>query len=478
MTFKPFYYLSLWLLSLTSFAQTDFRKITPKPPLGWNSYDSYHAAIIESQFKACVDVLATKLKPYGYDYATIDFCWYYPGPAGWTPEQWATFPLRQKRNKTGKLFPQVAMDSYGRLLPAENRFPSAKEGKGFKAIGDYTHSKGMKFAIHIMRGIPRQAVDENTPILGTKYHAKDIANPRDTCRWNNHMYGVDGSKPGAQEYYNSLFKLYAEWGVDFVKVDDISAPMYHAEEISMIRKAIDQCGRPMVLSLSCGETPLGNAAHVESTANMYRISKDFWDRWKDVAHMFDLLYAWQPLIGNNTWPDADMIPIGNLCIKGYPHEVGSPPPAGKEEHRSFLTPDEQKTLFTLWCMARSPLIWGGDPLSSSDEDFALLTNRDLLDINQNSTNNHQASHPTGGGLDLQDRIWVAESKDGKTKYLAFFNLSDQPKQMNFSFYWEYWRGNYQMTDLWTKADMGTVADQVQATVPPHGTVVYQLRSVK
>lgn len=453
-----------------------------KPPMGWNSYDAYHGSITESQFLQSIDVVKTKLLPLGYEYVTIDFCWFNPGPVGWDPvNQWKTIGLQQEKLPDGSFSPMLTMDNYGRLLPAENRFPSAKNGYGFKAIGDEVHRKGMKFGIHIMRGIPRQAVAMNTPILGTKYFAKDIAETFDTCKWNNNMYGVDASKPGAQEYYNSLFKLYASWGVDFVKVDDISSPTYHASEVKLIRNAIDASGRKMLLSLSCGESFMSYAHHMEANANLYRVSIDFWDEWKDVLHMFDIMYMWQPFIGDGTWPDADMIPIGKLCLTGFPIRQQpanyDPNTYSKREHFSFLTREEQKTLMSLWCMVRSPLIWGGDPLQSTGEDFEMISQKELLYINQNSSNNHQVDNFTYSGMAKNNRIWIADETGTNNKYVALFNIDDMEQDIRFELEWEEIRGKFQVRDIWKKMDEEVITKDLIRKVPPHGAVVLKLTAL-
>lgn len=129
------------------------------------------------------------------------------------------------------------------------------------------------------------------------------------------MYGVDPAKPGAQEYYNSLFQLYAEWEVDYVKVDDIAAPTYHGGEIELIRKAITNCSREMVLSLSPGPTSVAMGDHVAKYANMWRMTNDFWDRWEDLQAMFGYAHAWSRYIGPGHWPDADMLPLGRIGIR-------------------------------------------------------------------------------------------------------------------------------------------------------------------
>ena len=232
--------------------QLQHHKYALTPPMGWNSWDCYGASVREDEVRGNAEYMAKHLKPYGWEYVVVDIQWYEPGAV----------------SSRYRPFVPLEMDEYSRLIPAANRFPSAAGGKGFKPIADYVHSLGLKFGIHIMRGIPRQAVHANTKIKGTNARARDIAHTNSICPWNTDMYGVDPNKEGAQEYYNSLFELYAEWGVDYVKVDDIAASrLYgiHAEEIAMIRRAIDHCGRPMVLSLSPGPAPLEYADHSSAT---------------------------------------------------------------------------------------------------------------------------------------------------------------------------------------------------------------------
>ncbi|MEZ4905375.1 MAG: glycoside hydrolase family 27 protein [Spirosomataceae bacterium] len=322
----------------------------------------------------------------------------------------------------------------------------------------------MKFGIHIMRGIPRQAYFENTPIKGTKYRAKDIAEPWDNCNWCNNMFGIDPTKPGAQAYYDSIFELYAQWGVDFIKADDTMFPPYHKGEIEMMHKAIEKCGRPMVLSLSCGEAPLSQAKHLIENANMWRISADFWDDWEDLKHSFDLLNAWSSHAHENHWPDADMIPIGHLSMNNRPHGP---------DRMSKFTLDEQYTLMTLWCIARSPLIWGGDPLTTPIETIqTFLQNQDVLNVNQLSTDNRQVV----SGKD--HRIWIAADSKTGDKYVAMFNTGDKQTDITFDFELEYWRDSYKVKNLWTKQEEGSMKNKLTATIPAHGAKLYRLTADK
>jgi alpha-galactosidase len=371
-------------------------KFAPAPPLGWNSWDCFGTTLTETQAKAQADAMARELLPRGYHYFTVDIQWYEPNSRGHSYVAGA--PL--------------AMDEYSRLVPAPNKFPSATNGAGFKPLADYVHAKGLKFGIHIMRGIPRQAVKQNTALLGTTLRAADIANIRSTCPWNPDMYGVDMSKPGAQDYYDSLFALYASWGVDFVKVDDISRAYDNVQraEIEAIRKAIDKTGRPIVLSLSPGDTPIERGEHVMNHANLWRISDDFWDRWPPLYEMFGRLEKWTKYRAEGAWPDADMLPFGIV-------EFTRP---------TRFTKDEQILCMTLWCIARSPLIFGGDMTKLDAFTRELLTNPEVLAVNQASAGNRQLSR-------REDLIvWTADVPGSEDKYVALFNAQDNSDPFDLS----------------------------------------------
>ncbi len=416
--------------------------LAPTPPMGWNSWDSYGTTVRENQVKANADFMADKLAQYGWKYITVDIQWYEPNAQGHDYKPGA----------------KLSMDEYGRLTPAANRFPSAANGAGFKSLADYVHRKGLKFGIHIMRGIPRQAVDANTPILGSSHRAAEIADREHICEWNPDMYGVDMSKPGAQDYYDSIAKLYASWGVDFIKADDMSRPYEQRRpEVVALSKAIRKAGRPMVLSLSPGPAPVKDAADLEQWAQMWRISDDFWDDWKLLRKQFDYTRDWAPNVGkNDTWPDADMLPMGALRVT----DANGP-------KSSKFTPDEQRTVMTLWSIFRSPLIFGGDLPTSDAASIALLTNPEVIAVDQHSTGNRQM-------LDRGDtRSWIADAP-GAAQYVAVFNLGEQPINARLS-----WAELGVKTtkpavrDLWQRKDLGKT-EQFSAVIAPHGAVFYRV----
>lgn len=420
----------------------------PKPPMGWNSWDNFGLDITEAEFKGQVDYAAANLRGSGYTYMVIDAGWYAPR-------------LSAKRDDPfyhGNLTRYATnVDSYGRWIPAANRFPSAADGS-FRALADYVHRKGLKFGLHIQRGIPWSAIERDLPIMGTHYHARDIANSADGCTWWDATLGVDMSKPGAQEYYDSCYKLYASWGVDFVKVDDMSNP-YHADEITAVRIAIERSGRPMVYSLSPGNTPISARYHARANADMWRISNDFWDTWPQLKRQFDLAGLWLRFQTEGHWPDLDMLPIGHVGMRDGD--------AGGSRH-SRLTSDELRTMMTLWCLFRSPLILGGDLTTLNDFEQRLINNADLIDIDQNSLQCRVLSS------DSDTIVYLSEQPAKHRTYLAIFNLADSGRQIGSS-----WEGTgmpvrMKAREVWSGADLGVRERGISAAIPAHGTALFVL----
>jgi len=337
-------------------------------------------------------------------------------------------------------------------VPAPNRFPSASGGAGFRAIGEKVHALGLKFGIHIMRGIPRRAVEQNLPVLGTQLHARDIADTTSICSWNPDMYGVDMTKPGAQAYYDSIFALYASWGVDFIKMDDMSRPYdAHAAEIEAAHAAIGKTGRPMMLSLSPGETPVVRGEHVSRYAQMWRISDDFWDEWPMLEAQFVRLENWTPHRRPGAWPDPDMLPLGRLAL-------------GARDSR--FTPDEQQTLMTLWAITRSPLIMGGDLRHLDAATLKLLTNRDVIAVDQASTDNRP--HFVMDGI----RVWTARGSGGES-VLAVFNITDKAKTVDLDLARLGLAGT-RARDLWTGQSVSASDGRLILPLPPHGSTLRAL----
>ncbi|MCW1924532.1 glycoside hydrolase family 27 protein [Luteolibacter arcticus] len=422
-------------------AETAFHAWAERPVMGWNSWDFYGTSINETKSKAQADYMAANLLAHGWDLITVDIQWYEPNATGFNYNANAT----------------LVMDEWGRLTPATNRFPSAAGGAGFKPLADYVHSKGLKFGIHMMRGIPRQAWQQDLPVKGTVYSAKDIADPNSTCAWNPDMYGVDMTKPGAQAYYDSIMELVASWEVDFVKIDDLSRP-YHLKEIEAIRKAIDKTGRPIVLSTSPGETPVDRGTHVMNHANQWRISDDFWDNWGALYDQFKRLHDWTPYRGPGHFPDADMLPLGKI-------QGGNNTALGRVTN---FTTNEQYTLMSLWAIARSPLIHGGDMTQMDPFTLSLLTNDEVLAVNQHSTHNRQLFR--NGDL----VAWVADRENSTDKYLAVFNTGSSAANVPVNLATLGFSGAAQVRSLWDQSDLGAYSGTFSPFMPSHGAALYRL----
>lgn len=424
----------------------DHKLIAPTPPLGWNSWDCYGAAVTEDEIRGNAAYMAQHLKDFGWSYITVDIQWYEP----------------YANSSQYRPFVPLVMDEYSRLLPAENRFPSAANGQGFKPLADYVHSLGLKFGIHIMRGIPRQAAHAATPILNSTATARDIAHTNSICPWNTDMYGVDASKEGAAAYYDSLFQLYASWGVDLVKVDDIAASrLYdtHQDEIAMISRAIERSGRPMVLSLSPGPAPVEYSEFFTEHANMWRLTDDFWDQWPLLLDMFDRCQAWQGVPQPGCWPDCDMLPLGHIGIRSVD--------GGGADRWTRFTRDEQLTMMSLWSIFRSPLIFGGELRDCDEWTLSLITNSDVLQMHTESYGAKEVLR-TGNLI-----VWTAEHKD-HSRYAAFFNIGEEMLADEIVLGQLGLEGFTTGTELWEKTSAELADGKLHMTIPPHGVRLYRL----
>jgi len=414
------------------------------PPMGWNSYDAWGTSVTEKEVLANARYMQEHLLAHGWKFIVIDARWY----DAVSPDDDRAF----NRERVGA---RLFADDYGRLIPATNRFPSAAAGKGFRPLADAIHAMGLKFGIHMMRGIPRQAVKAKTPVDGDNFTAADAANTNSICRWCPDMYGVRDNEAG-QAWYDSCARLWASWGIDFVKVDDLSNP-YGAHEIEMIRKALDQCGRPIVFSTSPGPTSPVHADHISRQANMWRISNDFWDRWSDLNRAFDLLGRWQGVGGPGHWPDADMIPIGHIGIRCTI--------AGRER-QTRLTRDEQVMLMSLWALAPSPLMLGNNLPDTDAWTLSLLTNDEVLAVNQDALGNRARRVAQTNGAE----IWVKELQDG-SKAVGLFNRSAVAANVGLNWSDAGSAGPQTLRDLWLHKNLGTFRAGYSTRVPAHGAVL-------
>ncbi len=420
----------------------NFKNWAQTPPMGWNSWDCFGTSVDEDILLKNAEFIAKNLKDCGWEYVVCDIQWYQP----------------TARGQFYKFFADLEMDEYSRLIPAVNRFPSSADGKGFKPIADKIHDMGLKFGLHIMRGIPRQAVHSNTPTITDGVTARDIAQSYSICKWNTDMYGIDRRKNGAQEYYNSIINLYASWGVDYIKCDDIAntefsplEPYSAKDEIEMLRKAIDNCGRKIVLSLSPGPAPIENAEHLCENANLWRMTGDFWDSWRQLRTMFKKCEEWQPYVSEGNWPDCDMLPLGRICL----HDDC----AGRYTRFTY---DEQVTMMTLWSIFRSPMMLGCNLPDCDEETLKLITNQAV--INMLKTLNFSNKQFENAGI----ISWCGESDTHI--YTAVFNTNDyevklceNSSKLGFK--------EKEAIEMWTKEKV-TITNIFNSAVRPHAAKLY------
>lgn len=423
------------------------------PPMGWNSYDYYDTSVTEEQVKANADFMAKHMKQYGWEYVVIDIEWY-SNDAGTRRKDYQYIP-----------FGNVEMDEWGRLQPSPARFPSSADGTGFQKLAQYIHGLGLKFGIHIMRGIPRKAAEQHCHVVGTDVTANDIADPGSICGWNPDMYGVRNTQAG-QAYYDSLISMYAQWGVDFIKCDDIcDSWMYQGDnfngwfETQMLHKAIMKSGREIVLSLSPGPAHIDKAWHYGSNANMWRITDDFWDDWELLKNMFWRCEMWQDHVKEGWFPDCDMLPLGKLG-KGF----------GEERDCNF-TQEEKKTMMTLWCMFRSPLMIGAELTKLDSDTLSLLTNEALLALMGKDCKGTQIIRTP------KKAVWKNVNARKGIVTAALFNLSDEPSDISVTIedLAEEMdsKAEYTMQELWDHSRLCVDAGIIQAEVAAHGVKVYQ-----
>jgi alpha-galactosidase len=420
--------------------------VAPTPPMGWNSWDAYGTTVNEAQVRANAGWMAKHLKSFGWTYVTVDMEWFVKNPTA------------QGGSKTN----EFAMDGHGRYLPAENRFPSAAGGAGFRPLAEYVHGLGLKFGIHILQGVPKIAAAGDATMDGSTLGVADAADRSGTCVWNFDNYDVKDDAAG-QAYYDSLLRMYAGWGVDLLKVDCIASRPYKGAEIAMIARAIAKTGRPIALSLSPGEAPMDKVPEMRSEAAMWRISDDVWDVWhsgvmypQGLGDQIPRLERWSGQATPGHWPDADMLPVGYL----------GPNPGWGKARETRLTHDEQRTLLTMWSMFRSPLMIGGELTKMDAWTEGLLTNAEVIAVDQASMENRTVE--AGEGL----AAWVAKAADGRGRYVAVVNTTDASREVDLpvaQLGWE--EGRYRMRDLWNSKEVSAAA--VRRRLGPHACVLYR-----
>ncbi|MFC0672675.1 alpha-galactosidase [Brachybacterium hainanense] len=411
------------------------------PPRGWNSWDCFGGSVTEQEVLDNAEHMARHLLPQGWDTVVVDIQWYEPEPGS---SDYAEVSA-------------AVVDAHGRPLPAPGRFPSASGGAGFAPLAARVHALGLRFGVHLMRGIPRRAVELDTPVLGADATARDLADPGNRCPWNPDFEGVRTDHPAAQAWYDSVFALLAQWGVDYVKVDDVLYPPIQRADIAMMRTAIDRSGRPMLLSLSPGkELSTVHAPFLARSADAWRVSDDLWDTWADLREQFQRAARWAAVDHEGGFADLDMLPLGRIGIRAH---VG-------EDRLSRLTPAEQRTMLTLWNLGRSPLMMGGHLPDTPEDTLAVLTNAAILEIGDAGEDAREI---------VRDRdliIWRA--RVGEREVRALFWLGEQPHTHRVHAEDLDVPADAAGTELWTGAKAEAEDGWFTVDLAPHGVAVLSL----
>lgn len=397
--------ISLSTVQAQSEDMATFRTWAQTPPMGWNSWDCYYSSVTEKEVMQNAQYLVDHdLVKHGWEYVVIDIRWY------------CNHPSLGGGNYNQKGTQGYVLDEYGRYLPSPTRFPSAMQNgknEGFKALADKLHSMGLKFGIHIMRGVPKSVVGSNKyKLKGSESTAwsKVYNGTTSPCTWLKDNLLVQDNEFG-QLYYNSIMDLYANWGVDFIKIDDLSRPFY-TDEIHMIRKAIDQTGRPIVLSLSPGKTQYQYAQECLDNANMWRMMDDLWDNWSSVDAVFNEADVWSKYARPGNYADCDMLPLGQIAMT-----IADPGYTNADKGRwTRLTENEQLSMMSLWGICHSPLFFGGEMTKNDDFTNSLLTNEEYHQMHKYGQNAHQVENNEDNG----QVAWTSTDPATGNKYLALF----------------------------------------------------------
>ncbi len=397
------------------------------PPMGWSSWSFIRKNPTEASIKAQAQAMHDSgLSDHGFLYVNIDDFYY--------------------------LNPKTTVDANGRWAVDSTRFPS-----GMASLANFVHGLGLKFGMYVTPGIPVAAVAQNTPVLGTQNHAADIADTTKTEKNYNvagSMYYIDYSKPGAQEFIDSWATLLASYGVDYLKIDGVGSA--DIPDVQAWSKALKSSGRTIHLELS-NSLPIADATTWASLANGWRVSGDIecycsttsypLTSWAKASSRFALAASWQPYSAPDARNDLDSLELGNGTNDG-------------------LTIDERQTVMSLWALAASPLILGSDLTSLDPGDLPLMTNDEVIAVNQSGVAAKQAKAGT-----LQE--WIAKEPDGSF-VVGLFNLTAANAPMTVSWSDLGITGSARVRDLWARMDLGSQPGSYQAIVHTHGVALLQI----
>ncbi|MGW2720037.1 alpha-galactosidase D [Streptomyces sp. NPDC001492] len=420
-----------------------------KPYMGWSSWsmqssqypglnpDGNYSYLTEANVLKQTDALAATLKKYGYDHVNIDAGW-------WMDKNWTS-----------------EFDQYGRQTPDPVRFPH-----GMKSVADHIHAKGLKAGIYLPVGLEKGAYgDGRTPIHDAPgCTTADVVYPdlRTTNGWDS-AYKLNFDNPCAQQYIDAQAQLLAGWGYDFLKLDGVgpgsskSGDNYNnVADVAAWHRAIADTGRPIHLELSWS-LDISHAADWKKYSNGWRIDTDVecycntlvtWensvnDRWNDAP-------AWSREAGPGGWNDLDAIDVGNGAMDG-------------------LTKAERQSYMTLWAINKSPLFTGDDLTQLDSYGLSLLTNQEVIGVDQNTSPVARPLTPMG-----DQQVWGTRNPDGSYT-VALFNLGGSPASVTADWASFGFTGAAAVRDLWNHQNLGTYKNRITSTLPAHGSRLFTVK---
>lgn len=408
-----------------------------RPYLGWSSFSEQtinSSFLTQANMAAQSDALASSgIQAHGFNYINID--------SGW----------------------MGSFDGYGRPIPNTTTFPD------IKALVDHIHQNGQKAGIYWIPGVEQPAVVANYPILGTPYHIQDIlvvpytaGNGFGGPGTSPFHYKIDFTKPGAQEYMNSVVALFASWGIDFIKLDGVtpgsdsySLAINNQPDVEAWSKAIALSGRSIWFTISWA-LDQDYLSTWQQYANARRIDQDVecegncgtLTDWPRIYERFRDLPGWEnaasPSLG---WNDMDSLDIGDGTLDG-------------------LSNTEKQSALTLWALANAPIYLGGDLTKIDAFGKQLVTNDEVLAVNQSGKTARQV-------LDGDVEVWVTDLGNG-TYYLGLFNMNATVTNVNLP-----WRllglaNVLQVRDLWQHADLPAQPSGLSTVLMGHGAQLFKV----
>jgi hypothetical protein len=401
--------------------------LAQKPLMGWSSWSHFHKGINETVIKAQADAMAAQLKSAGYTYINLD--------AGWRDyNRW---------------------DQYGRETWDTAKFPG-----GIPALAAYIHGKGLKIGIYLHPGMdlgPNSPYELNTPILGTPYHARDITDATQFGNTGQSAYRIDFTKPGAKEYIQSYADLMASWGIDYIKFDFVGpggGTVAADDRVEMQQwltalQSTPAGSNPIWIELS-NSLSFTYASEWRTYSNGWRINGDIESgvsgaltSWTNVNKRFTDAPKWAPFAGPGGWNDFDAVPLGDGSLDG-------------------LTTDERQTTMTLWSVGCSPLILGGNLGALDSFDKGLITNAEVIAVNQAG----RVATPVSQASSQQ--VWRVQNADGSYT-MALFNLGSSAATVTASWSDLGFTGQASVRDLWSHTELGTFTSSFGASLISHGS---------